>query len=114
MSEPFGPAWTSWFPHGDRVVLGSVAQEDDWDLAPREADAERILAGCAALEPRFRDARVIGHEVGLRPGRPSVRVEAESLGETLLVHNYGHGGTGVALSWGCAQEVTALVGRGER
>ena len=110
MTEPFGPAWTSWFPHGDRVVLGSVAQEDDWDPQPRESDAQRILEGCAALEPRLRDARVIEHQVGLRPMREAVRVEAEPLGGGRLVHNYGHGGTGVGLSWGCAREVVALVG----
>jgi D-amino-acid oxidase len=105
MTEPFGAAWTSWFPHGERVVLGSVAQEDDWDVMPRESDAGRILEGCAALEPRFRDARVIEHQVGLRPARASVRVEAEGF----VIHNYGHGGTGVGLSWGCAREVVALL-----
>jgi D-amino-acid oxidase len=110
MTEPFGPAWTSWFPHGDRVILGSVAQEDDWDTEPRESDAERILEGCAALEPRLRDARVIEHQVGLRPMRETVRVESEPLGPARVVHNYGHGGTGVGLSWGCAREVVALVG----
>jgi D-amino-acid oxidase len=110
MTEPFGPAWTSWVPHGERVVLGGVAQEDDWDLKPRAADAARILEGCAALEPRLRDARVIEHQVGLRPMRDEVRVQVEALGQTRCVHNYGHGGTGVGLSWGCAREVVALIG----
>jgi D-amino-acid oxidase len=110
MTEPFGPAWTSLFPHRDRVVLGSVAQEDDWDTEPRESDAERILEGCATIEPRLRDARVLEHQVGLRPARETVRVEAEPLGAARVVHNYGHGGTGVGLSWGCAREVVALVG----
>jgi D-amino-acid oxidase len=67
-TEPFGPAWTSWMPRGDRIVLGSVAQEDDWDLEPRAADAERILEGCAALEPRF--PRRTRHRA---PGRPQAR-----------------------------------------
>jgi D-amino-acid oxidase len=110
MTEPFGPAWTSWVPHGDRVVLGGIAQEDDWDLKPREADAERILEGCAALEPRLRDARLVEHQVGLRPARDEVRVQREQLGDARCVHNYGHGGTGVGLSWGCAREVALLVG----
>jgi D-amino-acid oxidase len=110
MTEPFGPEWTSWFPHGDRVVLGSVAQEGDWDLKPRTADADRILEGCAALEPRLRDARVIEHQVGLRPMRDEVRVEIEQIGATRCVHNYGHGGNGVGLSWGCAREVVRLIG----
>jgi D-amino-acid oxidase len=110
MTEPFGPAWTSWVPHGERVVLGGVAQEDDWDLKPRPADAARILEGCAALEPRLRDVRVLEHQVGLRPMRDEVRVQVEQLGPTRCVHNYGHGGTGVGLSWGCAREVVALIG----
>jgi D-amino-acid oxidase len=109
MTEPFGPSWTSWVPHGERVVLGGVAQEDDWDTEPRDNDAERILEGCAALEPRLRDARVLEHQVGLRPMRDTVRVESEPLGAAQLVHNYGHGGTGVGLSWGCAREVVTLV-----
>jgi D-amino-acid oxidase len=41
----------------------------------------------------------------LRPGRPSVRLEAEWIGDSLVVHNYGHGGAGVTLSWGCADAV---------
>jgi D-amino-acid oxidase len=109
MTEPFGPAWTSWFPYRDHVVLGSVAQEDDWDLRPRPGDTRRILEACAALEPRLRDARVLEEPVGLRPARPAVRVEEERLGATRVVHNYGHGGTGVGLSWGCAREVVALL-----
>ena len=39
----------------------------------------------------------------------NVRVEAEP--RTRIVHNYGHGGSGVTLSWGCATEVADLVER---
>src|SRR5882724_8923837 len=47
--------------------------------------------------------RVIREVVGLRPYRPEgFRVEAERVGEKLLVHNYGHGGAGITLSWGTA------------
>jgi D-amino-acid oxidase len=38
-----------------------------------------------------------------------VRLEAEQRGGTRVVHCYGHGGAGVTLSWGCADEVVALV-----
>jgi D-amino-acid oxidase len=109
MTEPFGPAWTSLFPHGERLILGSVAQEGDWDTAPRTEDAEAILERCAAREPRVRDAQILEYQVGLRPAREVVRVEAQTLGAARVVHNYGHGGTGVGLSWGCAREVVALV-----
>ena len=42
--------------------------------------------------------------VGLRPYRPSgFVVRAEKLDDTLVIHNYGHGGAGITLSWGTAQ-----------
>jgi D-amino-acid oxidase len=54
--------------------------------------------------------RVIRHVVGLRPFRPSgFRMAAEPLGDRLLIHNYGHGGGGVSLSWGCADMAAQLA-----
>ena len=47
--------------------------------------------------------------MGLRPARPQVRLEAEDVGGSRVVHCYGHGGAGVTLSWGCADEVAGLV-----
>jgi glycine/D-amino acid oxidase-like deaminating enzyme len=47
--------------------------------------------------------RIIRTDVGFRPFRPSgFLVRAELLGDKLVVHNYGHGGAGVTLSWGSA------------
>ena len=54
--------------------------------------------------------RVIREVVGLRPYRPEgFRVEAERIGEKLLVHNYGHGGAGITLSWGTASLAVDLL-----
>jgi D-amino-acid oxidase len=36
-------------------------------------------------------------------------VEAERFGTARVVHNYGHGGEGVSLSWGCARDATELA-----
>jgi D-amino-acid oxidase len=73
--------------------------------------AEAILARCVAVEPRLTQARVLGHLIGLRPIRDRVRVEADQLQDgTALLHNYGHGGAGVTLSWGCAHEIRRLIG----
>jgi len=48
--------------------------------------------------------REIRTVVGLRPYRPSgFVVRAEALGDTLVVHNYGHGGSGITLSWGTSK-----------
>jgi D-amino-acid oxidase len=98
------------FPHGDVVLLGGTAQEGNWDRQPRQDIAERIMRDCCAVHSRLRGARVVAERVGLRPCRPEVRLEAEALpGGRTLWHNYGHGGAGVTLSWGCAREITERV-----
>jgi D-amino-acid oxidase len=98
------------FPHDDVVLLGGTAEEGAWDLPARSDISERILADTSAAFPRLRGAEVVDHRVGLRPYRPSVRLEAEELpGGRVLWHNYGHGGGGVTLSWGCAREITGAV-----
>ena len=98
------------FPHEDVVILGGTAQTGASDLAPRPEVSERILRDCAAVFPSLRAARVVAERVGLRPVRPSVRLEGEPLPDgRVLWHNYGHGGAGVTLSWGCAAELALAV-----
>lgn len=100
-------------PRGDSCILGGTAEDHNASTAPDPAAAERILERCTGLEPRLRDARVLEHRVGLRPGRPQVRLEAEPLGPaTRVIHNYGHGGSGLTLAWGCAAEVVRLAASG--
>jgi glycine/D-amino acid oxidase-like deaminating enzyme len=54
--------------------------------------------------------RVIRTTVGLRPFRPAGFVlRAMKLDDTLLIHNYGHGGTGHSLSWGCGAMASDLA-----
>jgi D-amino-acid oxidase len=97
------------FPHGDTILLGGTVQDNDWDLTPDPLISERIVANAAEFEPRLHGARVVGHRVGLRPRRPEVRLEAEQAGGTLVWHNYGHGGAGISLSWGCAAEIASRI-----
>lgn len=93
-------------PRGTDVVCGGTAVDRDESTAPDPAEAQRILARCRSLVPELANAQVLGHAVGVRPARPAVRLERA--GD--VVHCYGHGGAGVTLSWGCADEVTRLVG----
>jgi len=98
------------FPHGRTVVLGGTHQHGSASLHADPADARRILDRCAAAEPRLARARVLAHRVGLRPVRPSVRLDAEPAADGRhVVHCYGHGGAGVTLSWGCALDVADLI-----
>jgi D-amino-acid oxidase len=109
VEEPRGDEWTSLFPHGERIVLGGNAREDDWSLEPDAPSAQGILDRCALVEPALNAARVIEHQVGLRPARARIRLECDQLGSTTLIHNYGHGASGVSLSWGCAKDVAVLA-----
>ncbi|MEV0640718.1 FAD-dependent oxidoreductase [Streptomyces sp. NPDC050619] len=98
------------FPQPGRLLLGGTADEDDWSLEPDPAVAEAIVRRCAALRPEIAGARVLEHRVGLRPARDAVRLERELLADgRVLVHNYGHGGAGVTVAWGCAEEAAGLV-----
>lgn len=104
---------TYFFPQPGGLILGGTAEEDAWSLAPDPAVAEAIVARCAAIRPEIGGARVLEHRVGLRPTRPSVRLEREVRPDgRVLVHNYGHGGAGVTVAWGCARESAGLVGAG--
>ena len=100
------------YPHGDRLVLGGIAQGGSWDLQPSREIAEAIIRRCASVDPRIASLPVIDHRVGLRPTRPAIRCEADtSVTRYRLLHNYGHGGGGVSVSWGCASEIAKLAGR---
>ncbi|GIF72491.1 NAD(P)/FAD-dependent oxidoreductase [Asanoa siamensis] len=101
--------WTSFMAHPTRIVCGGVRVPDRYDRTPDDAVTARIVARARRIEPRLHDATVVEAVAGLRPERPAVRVEVEHRQGTRIVHNYGHGPTGVSLSWGCAREAAALA-----
>jgi D-amino-acid oxidase len=93
-------------PRSSDIVVGGTAGVGVWSRTPDPATAESILARAAEIEPRLAGARILRHKVGLRPWRPAVRLERE--GD--VIHCYGHGGCGVTVSWGCADDVVDLAG----
>ncbi|GAA2811936.1 FAD-dependent oxidoreductase [Saccharopolyspora taberi] len=102
--------FAGYMPHGDRVILGGVAVEQDWNLVPSRTVSEGILRRCAEIEPALAGAEVVDELIGLRPGRDSVRLEVEDFAGARIIHDYGHSGCGVSLSWGCAFEIAELLG----
>lgn len=101
--ESSGPVYV--VPRTHDIVLGGTDEEGDWSRTPSPDTAARIISRASVLVPSLASARVLRHKVGLRPARPVVRLEREGR----VVHCYGHGGAGVTLSWGCADEVAGLV-----
>ncbi|MFD5185335.1 FAD-dependent oxidoreductase [Streptomyces sp. NPDC058372] len=106
-----GAESTYFIPQPGRLLLGGTAEAGADALEPDPETARAIVARCAQLRPEIAGARILGHRVGLRPERAGgVRLEREELpGGGVLVHNYGHGGAGVTVAWGCAREVAGLV-----
>ena len=102
-------------PRISDMILGGTDDEGNESAAPDPAVTRDILRRCARLDPALAgltEADILGVAVGIRPVRSAVRLEAEPAGAgRWLVHNYGHGGAGVTLSWGCAAEVARLVDR---
>lgn len=99
-------------PRERDIVVGGTADVGSWDLRPDPATAAAILARARELVPALRGAEVLGHRVGLRPARPAVRLATVPHPDGRpggVVHCYGHGGAGVTLSWGCADDVLAAV-----
>jgi D-amino-acid oxidase len=102
-------------PRGDdMLVLGGLAEPDQWDLNIGLDNYEPVRAiyeRCVEFLPALKGCAIDAAEpvrVGLRPVREqNVRLEREP--GTRIIHNYGHGGSGVTFSWGCAHEVVARV-----
>ena len=98
------------YPRSRHMYLGGARDVDDNRETPVEALTQRILDDAAILEPRVAGRPVREVRVGFRPGRPRVRLEVEEMDDgRSLVHNYGHGGAGFIMSWGCATEVADLL-----
>ncbi|HLV98922.1 MAG TPA: FAD-dependent oxidoreductase [Ktedonobacterales bacterium] len=115
-------------PRIDDIVLGGTDEEDVTgehyrgeeyiESTTLDPEAEAIVQRVARLTPRLAEvtsADVLKVVTGWRPVRSQVRLEGERVTpERILLHNYGHGGAGVTLSWGCAREVVeqlaAMIG----
>lgn len=96
-------------PQAGVLLLGGSAEKGEAEPVPDYEIAESIVRRCSEIFPAIRDAEILGHRSGIRPSRHEVRLEHEALGDRHIVHNYGHSGAGVSLSWGCADDVTAIV-----
>lgn len=103
-------------PNRQCVVLGGTGQIGYWNTNVSVEDAARIMERCCQMLPSLQHAELIDHWVGLRPGRSRLRLEAEVVsmpggGDVTVVHNYGHGGSGLTLAWGTAGDVVRLVSK---
>jgi D-amino-acid oxidase len=101
---------------GGGTVIGGTYQKGNSESQPDPNQALRIMKRAVELCPALTGGKgvealsVIRHGVGLRPLRlDGVRIEKQKIGETWVVHNYGHGGWGYQGSYGCAEGAVELV-----
>lgn len=102
-------------PRGEnRLILGALVEPDEWSTdinLNNHEPVRRMYERCVEFLPILRKAALDTVEpvrVGLRPFR-NEGVRLEHVPGTSIVHNYGHGGSGVTFSWGCGEEVAELV-----
>lgn len=94
-------------PRQDFTIIGGTYEEGEWDLNTEPETIQSLYRQAVGLFPELGNAPIIGSWSGLRPYRKMIRVEKEA-GKN-IIHNYGHGGSGFTLAWGCAAEVAAMV-----
>lgn len=96
-------------PRTHTCILGGSAIEGDEQREPQAERKQAIVERCRQLVPELADARWVDDRVGVRPCRHEVRVQLCSTPRGLLGHDYGHGGAGVTLSWGCAIDLADRI-----
>ncbi|WP_020403193.1 FAD-dependent oxidoreductase [Gracilimonas tropica] len=94
-------------PRQDCIVLGGSAKKNRSATTPDSGLTDRIISYCADFQPAIKSLNIRESIVGLRPGRPEIRVEKDP--NLPVIHNYGHGGAGFTVSWGCAREVLKIL-----
>jgi len=96
-------------PRTNDCVFGGT-NDLSTDLAVDPATTDRIIAECSRVL-NIEKPNVLADRVGLRPFHKSgVRLERDRLRDgRAVIHNYGHGGSGFTLSWGCARDVLNLA-----
>jgi len=90
----------------DGMIIGGTREENVFSETTDEETLQAILNRASKFFPEIKSATRITQWAGLRPYRNEVRVEREAN----IIHNYGHGGSGFTLAWGCAEEVLKLAG----
>jgi len=96
-------------PRLDDVVVGGTGDINDWHTDADPDTEAAILERARALVPALNGQPVLSRAVGLRPARPTIRLERVPTSATPTIAAYGHGGAGVTLSWGTAKRVVELV-----
>jgi len=107
-------------PREDACFVGGTYLPDEWDTTVSDEEENIILSRATRVVPELKLGKVVRKRAGLRPGRREIRLERDHSFDnlppcgqyakhTMVFHNYGHGGSGWTVHWGCALSVSKLV-----
>jgi D-amino-acid oxidase len=94
-------------PRKDATIVGGTYEEHEYNAVTVDETLETVLQKAYSVDPKLKERKIIGNWAGLRPFRAEIRVEREP--NTNIIHNYGHGGSGFTLAFGCANSVVELA-----
>jgi D-amino-acid oxidase len=94
-------------PRQDATIIGGTYEEHIGVETTEPETLQQLLVKASKVFPELQHKHIIGSWAGLRPFRETVRLEKEA--NTNIIHNYGHGGSGFTLSFGCAEAVLQLM-----
>jgi D-amino-acid oxidase len=90
---------------GGDCVIGTTYQINDSDKGIRASDKQSIIKKVSIFFPAVKSVETVS-KAGIRCGRPDVRIEKEiNEQKSVIIHCYGHGGSGFSASWGSAYKV---------
>jgi len=89
-------------------VIGGTDYLNDWNLNVESSDTAVITKRLAQTGLSQKSPEIIEEIVGLRPKRSAVRFEFDKQ-YPIIFHNYGHGGAGFTVAWGCAIELSQKI-----
>lgn len=107
--DDIDPEWPTYvIVRENSIVIGGSAHQTEQINVPENIFSKIKNNVMNKHGIHFDESRVISRKVGFRPYRTTVRVEVDPANNRIF-HNYGHGGSGYSLSWGCAYHIDTCI-----